>query len=69
MCFAIRLKQNYTILLRRKCSLKVRFKKAEVVKKVFLMMYNFKEHVKIVKIYMVNFNVTIFNRLKLMGFL
>ena len=28
------------------------------------MTYNFKEHVKIVKVYMVKFNITIFNRLK-----
>ena len=31
--------------------------------------YVFKGHVKIVKIYMVKFNVSILNRLKIMGFL
>ena len=31
--------------------------------------YVFKEHVKIVKIYMVKFNISILNRLKIMGFL
>ena len=30
------------------------------------MKYTFLEYVKITKIYMVNFNVTIFNRLKIM---
>ena len=47
-----------------------------MVKKIFieiilrnLMTYVFKEHVKIVKIYMVKFNVSILNRLKIMGFL
>ena len=34
----------------------------------FLMMYVFKEHVKILKIYMVKFNVAIFNRLQRLGF-
>ena len=33
------------------------------------MMYVFKGHVKVVKIYMVKFNVSIFNRLKIMVFL
>ena len=32
------------------------------------MTYIFKEHVKIVKIYMVKFSVSILNRLKIMGF-
>ena len=32
------------------------------------MMNTFKEYVKIVKIHMVDFNVTIFNRLKIMEF-
>ena len=32
------------------------------------MMCNFKEYVKMVQIYMVNFNVTIFSRFKIMGF-
>ena len=32
------------------------------------MTYSFKGYVKIFKIYMVNFNVAIFNRLKIMGF-
>ena len=31
--------------------------------------YAFKEHVKIFKIYMVKFNASILNRLKMMGFL
>ena len=31
--------------------------------------YVFKGHVKIVKIYMVKFNISILNRLKIMGFL
>ena len=35
----------------------------------FPMTYIFIEYGKIVKIYMVNFNVTIFNRPKIMGFL
>ena len=34
-----------------------------------LMTYVFKGHVKIVKIYMVKFNVSILNRLKITGFL
>ena len=34
-----------------------------------LMTYAFKEHVKIVKIYMVKFNVSILSRLKIMSFL
>ena len=33
------------------------------------MTYNFKEYVKIVKIHMVNFNVTVFSTLKIIGFL
>ena len=33
-----------------------------------LMTYAFKEHVKIVKIYMVKFNVSILSRLKIMSF-
>ena len=47
-----------------------------MVKKIFLeirlrnlMTYVFKGHVKIVKIYMVKFNVSNLNRLKIMGFL
>ena len=32
------------------------------------MMHSFKEYVQIGKIYMVNFNVTIFNRLEIIGF-
>ena len=47
-----------------------------MVKKIFieirlnnLMIYIFKGYVKIVKIYMVKFNVSILNRLKMMGFL
>ena len=32
------------------------------------MTYSFKEYVKITKIFMVNFNATIFNRLKIIGF-
>ena len=32
------------------------------------MTYSFKEYVKIVKAYMESFNVTIFKRLKIMGF-
>ena len=32
------------------------------------MMYTFKEYAKIVKIHMLDFNVTIFNRLKIMVF-
>ena len=47
-----------------------------MVKKMFieirlcnLMTYAFKGHVKIVKIYMVKFNVSILNRVKIMGFL
>ena len=46
-----------------------------MVKKMFieirlynLMTYAFKGHVKIVKIYMVKFNVSILNKLKIMGF-
>ena len=35
-------------------------------KKFFPMRYSFKEYVKIVEIYMVNFNVTVFNELKIM---
>ena len=30
--------------------------------------YNFKGHVKFVEIYMVKFNVSVLNRLKIMGF-
>ena len=33
------------------------------------MTYSFKEYINIVKIYKVNFNVTIFNRLKTIGIL
>ena len=33
------------------------------------MTYIFKEYLKIVKIYLVKFNVTVFNRFKIMGFL
>ena len=47
-----------------------------MVKKIFIeirfcnpMTYIFKAHVKIVKIYMVKFNVSILNGLKIMGFL
>ena len=47
-----------------------------MVKKIFmeiilcnLMTYGFKGHVKMVKIYMVMFNVSISNRLHIMGFL
>ena len=32
------------------------------------MTYSFKEHVEIVKIFMVNFNVAILNSLKIIGF-
>ena len=46
-----------------------------MVKKIFietrlrnLMRYIFKGYVKIVKVYMVKFNVSILNRLKIMGF-
>ena len=46
-----------------------------MVKKMFIeirlcnpITYNFKGHVKIVKTYMVKFNVSILNRLKIMGF-
>ena len=46
-----------------------------MVKKMFIeirlcnsMMYDFKRHVKIVGIYVVKFNVSILNRLKIMGF-
>ena len=46
-----------------------------MVKKIFieirlrnLMTYIFKRHVKIVKIYMMRFNVSILNSLKIMGF-
>ena len=53
-------KENYNLLLRRKCLLKVRFKKVWVVKNQFS---------DDVKIYMVNFNVPIFNRLKITGLL
>ena len=34
-----------------------------------MMTYGFKGYVKIIIIYMVNLNVTIFNRLKITGFL
>ena len=47
-----------------------------MVKKIFieirlrnLMTYVFKGHVKIVKIYMVKFNLSILNRLEIKGFL
>ena len=47
-----------------------------MVKKIFieirlrnLMTYAFKGHVKIVKIYMVKFNLSILNRLEIKGFL
>ena len=43
--------------------------KSLVSKNYFLMMYSFTECVKIVKVYVVNFNVTIFNRLNIMEFL
>ena len=36
---------------------------------MFPMSYILKEHVEIIKIYMVKFNVTIFNGIKIMGFL
>ena len=45
-----------------------------IVKKMFIeirlcnLTYVFKEHVKFAKIYMVKFNVSILNRLKIMGF-
>ena len=46
-----------------------------MVKKMFIeiglcnpMTYDFKEHAKMVEIYMVKFNVLILNRLKMMGF-
>ena len=46
-----------------------------MVKKMFIeiavcnpLTYDFKGHVKIVEIYMVKFNVSIVNRLKIMGF-
>ena len=46
-----------------------------MVKKMFIeirlcnaMTYDFKGHIKIVEIYMVKFNVSILNRLKIMGF-
>ena len=45
------------------------FQKVWVVKNLFSDDVSFKEYVKIVKIYMVNFDVTIFNRLKIMRFL
>ena len=48
--------------------MKVILKKDRVVKK-FPVPYSFKECVKIVEIYLINFNVTIFDRLKIMGFL
>ena len=45
-----------------------------MVKKMFIQIrcnltYIFKGHVKFAKIYMVKFNVSILNRLKIMGFL
>ena len=46
-----------------------------MVKKMFIQIrlctlkYAYKGHVKIAKIYMVKFNVSILNRLKIMGFL
>ena len=40
-----------------------------LIKFFFLMTYIFKVHVQIVKTYIVKFNVTIFNRLKMTGFL
>ena len=46
-----------------------------MVKKMYIeirscnpMTYDFKGHVKIIEIYMVKFNVSILNRLKIMGF-
>ena len=45
------------------------FQKVWVVKNLFSDGVSFKEYVRIVKIYMVNFDVTIFNRLKIMRFL
>ena len=46
----------------------MRFKVCVVVKSLFSDDVNFKDYVKIVKKYMVGFNVTISNRLKIMGF-
>ena len=41
-----------------------------MVKKMFIevRLCNFKGHVKIIEMYMVKFNVSILNRLKIMGF-
>ena len=44
------------------------YSKKTLVKK-FQMTCSFKEYVKIVQLYMMNFNVTIFNRLKQWDFL
>ena len=44
-------------------------KKVWVIKKKFPVRYIFNDHVKMVKIYTVKFNVAILNRLKIMGFL
>ena len=49
--------------------MKMAFQKVWVVKNLFSDGVSFKEYVRIVKIYMVNFDVTIFNRLKIMRFL
>ena len=68
LCFFTIIKENYNLLLQRKCLLKLRFKKVWFVKTRFPEdAKKLKKYVKIVKINMVNLNVTIFNRCKIMG--
>ena len=48
--------------------IEIGFKEVLVLKYLFPIRYVFKEHVEIVKIYMVNFNVKILNSPKKRGF-
>ena len=59
-CLFTIIKENYDLLLMKKMFIKIRLCNPIV--------HDFKEHVKIVEIYMVKINVPILNRLKIMGF-
>ena len=67
VCLLTVIKKHYNILLLRKCSLKFDSKKTEF-QNLISNDKIFKENAQIVKIYVVKFNVTSSNRLKIMGF-
>ena len=72
-CLFTTIKESYNFLLRTKCSLKLRFKKFWIVKSLIFqwraVLNSMLKHgdimVRIVKIYMVNFNAATFSRLNI----